>query len=257
MKKVFNAGSKLYEGMRDQAALPANAQVLQVHHQLALTAVNALPSDVDVLTRKHGYQLEDTLSDLMKTNESVEAQQSRVQHQQLDLLSGLACDSLVPQVQTSAACHQEETSLEKLLVDSSAACPSKVYNSDPHSSEQSTKSASAFDKDSLLQPSNKADLSIKKPEKLEDGLSSQALAIDDEISQAELVNTHKQNIEPFLVTENVSDCLSQAVDFSSAIAPHAEEAATGGWQQPNMAEDDGIDTEIECEVPFPPGCGFC
>lgn len=240
-------GSKLYEGMRDQTALPTDAQVLQVQHQLASTTVNALSSAIDVPTQKHGYQPGDTLCDLLEINKSVEAQQSHFQHQQLDLLSGLAGDSLVPQGQTSVACHQEKTSLKKLLMDSSIACPSKVHNIDPHSSDQSTKDASAFGEESLLHPSNKADQSIKKLEKLEDGLSGQVLAKDNEVSQAEFLNTHKQNLEPFVVTENVPDCLSQAVDFSSAFAPHAEEAVIRGWQQPNVAEGDGIDAEIECE----------
>ncbi|CAO2839870.1 unnamed protein product [Amaranthus hypochondriacus] len=248
MDRVLNPDSLLHQGVPelkfmngDFNHINADTELPEIQQHVALTSAKAL-----LASREHDYQVERTSSDSIKSHKHAEVQQynftgdiidealgrcsntvtkSHGQNQEIDPFYGLADDSFVSFGQQPVASS------------------SIVHHIDSKVPEHS-KNAGAFGENNLCCSVDGIDHLNEKLDKLEVGHGDDVSEKDNEIGQAETSNMHKKNqLEPLLVIEDVSNYMPEAVNFSSLANPIVDLFSDIGSEQPIVAGEHGISTK--------------
>ncbi|KAK9726493.1 hypothetical protein RND81_05G219300 [Saponaria officinalis] len=264
--------SPLHQGTPDQNKIPPNSQFklldhngyhfhpdALVHQEVASSSIDATPASGCIPNSQRVSILDNTSVGLVKNHKHPESQpcvtreitaeslvrpqsameQSHVQNQQINLLSGVLCDSFVPMGQQPVVGSKDEVSHGKFLINALDAHPSVVHNATSHVSNHLDNGAAYGENLCLFD--NSIDELARSLGKLGDGHRNDVAAAASEIGQAEPINLQNQKqLDPLLFTPH-------AADFSSKIASDVMDAIADGLERGDVGEGDGIDTETASE----------
>ncbi|KAL9228298.1 hypothetical protein vseg_003892 [Gypsophila vaccaria] len=241
-----------------------------VHQEVASSSIDATPASSCIPNSQLVSPLDNTLVGLVKNHKNSESQpciltgeitaesivrsqsattQSHVQNQQNNLLSGVLCNSFVPIGQQTIIGSKDEASQGQPLINPLDAYPSVVHNATSRVSNHLNDVAPCGGENMCLFDSG-IDQLAHSLGKLGDGHGNEVAAAVNEIGRAEHIDLQNQKQhEPLLVIDDLTHHFARhAVDFSSTITSDVMDAIADGLEHTDMAEEDGVGSEIASEA---------